>query len=572
MKNKFGKAVKQRYGKIVSINQETNEVIIDGEINAMHRGFNLNYDPTQDTSPSAYYGLFVFNGGEFGDVLITDSQDLSAHAEGIQTIATVGAHSEGYKSKANEFASHAEGAGTTTSGWASHAEGAATIASGHQAHAEGELTQAIGYASHTEGGSSQATGHYGHAEGFDSQAIGRISHAEGNHGKAEGNYSHAEGNNTKTSGMASHAEGANTTVISTYGHVEGYNNIVGLAEPDGSTNIDITINPSAGKNGVIARFYYINLEDGNEYIDIPISEGESTCTFEMNGGYKEIDPYANGIEIYDEVGATPLHEYSVSFQVTPGIIIRGVASHAEGQDNKTFGNFSHAEGRGNEVTGTSAHVEGQANKSIGINAHAEGYKTQAIGDGSHSEGNSAKSIGNYSHAEGYETKTYGLYSHTEGWKTSTGEENGELAGQCGHAEGYLTKALGRFSHAQGRETEANGVASFSSGIGTQAKGNYQTVIGKYNRIDANKAFIIGKGNSNTDRTNAMTVDWSGNAYFNGKIYIGNASAPGKELATVEYVNTKAGNGGTYSSWSEEEKTKLITDVLNSLPNGDEVSY
>ena len=151
MKNKFGKAVKQRYGKIVNVNQETNEVIIDGEINAMHRGFSLDYDPTQDSSPSSYYGLFIFNGGEFGDVLITDSQGLSAHAEGIQTIATVGAHSEGYQTKANEFASHAEGAGTISSGWASHAEGSETIASGHQSHAEGQGTKATMPGQHVQG-------------------------------------------------------------------------------------------------------------------------------------------------------------------------------------------------------------------------------------------------------------------------------------------------------------------------------------------------------------------------------------------------------------------------------------
>ena len=61
-------------------------------------------------------------------------------------------------------------------------------------------------------------------------------------------------------------------------------------------------------------------------------------------------------------------------------------------------------------------------------------------------------------------------------------------------------------------------------MGNQTGSNYQTVIGKYNKSDwdNNYAFIIGNGTADeaSNRSNALTVDWSGNlkASGNGSFY------------------------------------------------------
>lgn len=54
-----------------------------------------------------------------------------------------------------------------------------------------------------------------------------------------------------------------------------------------------------------------------------------------------------------------------------------------------------------------------------------------------------------------------------------------------------------------------GQYSHAGGLGTIAKNNYQTAIGRYN-ADGNYAFSVGNGSSDTERSNAFTVDWSGN--------------------------------------------------------------
>ena len=53
---------------------------------------------------------------------------------------------------------------------------------------------------------------------------------------------------------------------------------------------------------------------------------------------------------------------------------------------------------------------------------------------------------------------------------------------------------------------------------TKASSDNQTAIGKYNVEDANDtyAFIIGNGTADNARSNAFTVDWSGNVTFGGQ--------------------------------------------------------
>jgi hypothetical protein len=71
------------------------------------------------------------------------------------------------------------------------------------------------------------------------------------------------------------------------------------------------------------------------------------------------------------------------------------------------------------------------------------------------------------------------------------------------------------------------------------------VQGKYNITDATSAHIVGNGNSSI-RSNAHTLDWNGNAWFSGDVYIKSTSgtnkdAGSKKLATEEYVDSNKSN-------------------------------
>ena len=46
---------------------------------------------------------------------------------------------------------------------------------------------------------------------------------------------------------------------------------------------------------------------------------------------------------------------------------------------------------------------------------------------------------------------------------------------------------------------------------------YQHVQGQYNEPDSKLAHIVGNGKSDSNRSNAHTLDWNGNAWFAGTV-------------------------------------------------------
>ena len=192
------------------------------------------------------------------------------------------------------------------------------------------------------------------------------------------------------------------------------------------------------------------------------------------------------------------------------------ASHAEGKETIASGYASHAEGCGTTTSGYASHAEGSNSQALNASSHAEGQMTIASGDASHAEGDYAKAEGYASHAEGANTYAKGQESHAEGKET-------QAISRTSHAEGYKTKAEEFASHAEGKETIASGYASHAEGCGTVAKVNYCHVQGKYsiyqdnNGNPLNYAHIVGNGRSNIARSNAHTLDWEGNAWYQGSV-------------------------------------------------------
>ena len=146
---------------------------------------------------------------------------------------------------------------------------------------------------------------------------------------------------------------------------------------------------------------------------------------------------------------------------------------------------------------------------------------------------------------------------------SMGRKPDTVVGSNSHAEGSNTTASGSNSHAEGNYTTASGTNSHAEGGHTTASSNYQHVQGKYNIEDSSNTYadIIGNGTEDTARSNAATVDWSGNAWYAGDVYVGSTSGTNKDvgskkLATEEYVNSvvseiPSGGGG---------------DIPEALPN------
>lgn len=138
-------------------------------------------------------------------------------------------------------------------------------------------------------------------------------------------------------------------------------------------------------------------------------------------------------------------------------------------------------------------------------------------------GDRTEATGENSHAEGTLTMATGENSHAEGTRGTT------ASGAASHAEGTTATASGLSSHAEGTRTTAQGISSHAEGLHTIANGDNQHVQGKYNIADeANKfADIVGNGTDVLDRSNAYALDWDGNLYLKGGVYVNcNADSTG----------------------------------------------
>lgn len=128
----------------------------------------------------------------------------------------------------------------------------------------------------------------------------------------------------------------------------------------------------------------------------------------------------------------------------------------------------------------------------------------------------------------------------EGTVYTVGTSSGSLSFTAGTgAEVFNVPAHG------GTSNKAIGDYSHAEGYNTSAYGDYQHTQGKFNIDDTeNKyAHIVGNGTNSTNRSNAHTIDWEGNAWYQGDVYVGSTSGTDKDegskkLATEEYVTSK----------------------------------
>ena len=364
----------------------------------------------------------------------------------------------------------------------SKAEDDDTYTIGTNAFAEGYGTEASGNCSHAEGYSATASGDHSHAEGWYASASGEGSHAEGINTTASGNYSHAEGWYASASGNISHAEGINTTASGTSAHAEGSYTIA-LGD----------YSHAQGKYNISNDTYADVIGNGTSY-----TERSNAYTMDWNGNaWFAGDVYTKSTsgKNKDEGSKKLATEEYVNTKLTTNLVdgssvgsIRTIGSKEEDSSYK-LGQYSVAEGYATEASGKYSHAEGSYTIASGGDSHAEGSCTTASGSASHAEGSNTRASGGNSHAEGFYTEASGDYSHAEGWYTT---------------------ASGDYSHAQGR----------------------------YNISNTTYADVIGNGTSYTKRSNAYTMDWNGNAWFAGDIYVGSKSGKNKDegskkVATIE---------------------------------------
>lgn len=227
-----------------------------------------------------------------------------------------------------------------------------------------------------------------------------------------------------------------------------------------------------------------------------------------------------------------------------------------------FGDYST-----NIATGQWSIAEGSETLARGLASHVEGVYGQALQDGTHVEGYGCKATGYWSHAEGEMTTVSSYASHAEGSYCTLPDGTkryGTAAGYASHTEGGGCHTTGFCSHAEGLATTASGAQSHVEGRYTIAAGGAQHVEGIANIEDAEDKYIHIAGNGTFDnRSNAYTLDWDGNAWYTGDVYVGSTSGlnrdeGSKKLATEEYVNIRV------PAWTAEDEGKVLK-IVNGTP-------
>lgn len=316
-------------------------------------------------------------------------------------------------------------------------------------------------------------------------------------------------------------------------------------------------NKNTWQNGdVITAEKLNNIEDGIENVDsLNLVNGEATHSLRGTGTAEENENYSSGSYAFAEgnntmasgegshaegIGSSQEQTYKDSTSALPGATT--VASHVEGFNTRVQdGMAGHAEGYQTLAGGAQppgSHAEGYNTVSKGGASHAEGLNTIASGVGSHVEGSGTTASGVGSHAEGDGTIASGAQSHAEGGNTTASEV-------YSHAEGYGTTASGNCSHAEGGSTTASGDYSHAEGGNTTAKNRSQHVYGEYNVEDPSSnsgtlrgtyVEIVGNGTGNNARSNARTLDWSGNESLQGSLTLGKGTA---DETTITAAQLKA---------------------------------
>lgn len=280
---------------------------------------------------------------------------------------------------------------------------------------------------------------------------------------------------------------------------------------------------------VVARAYvgYLHLGNIHLYSEFEDDTGEPFCV--QISSYTlcyvpSTDNTIHTIEFLQKVDSM-VHKIPAKFLDLPELNNIGAPGTADGAE--IFNDYEH-------------------NTATAKYAHAEGYRTTASNENAHAEGDITTASGRSSHAEGVLTTASGMSAHAEGNSTTA-------SGSDAHAEGAGSIASGHFSHAEGYYT--------------QAGSEYQHVQGKCNIIDTYDTYvhIVGNGDSASARSNAHTLDWDGNAWFAGDVYVGSTSGTDKDEGSKKLITQAEVEG--YVSITEADIDEICGGALVS-----EVAY
>lgn len=454
------------------------------------------------TQNGATKGSFTMNQGGNTTIALTDTITSGRVTAGAKAGSTIGQYAT------------AEGSNTTASGKVSHAEGNYSSALGQYSHAEGSSGTASGEASHSEGNATEATGFCSHAEGNYTLASGQMSHASGCGTQATRFCSYSEGLTGKATGVGSHVEG--TYAVGYMGQGDDCYTEVDVTIKEIPTSQLSTVRTTTGLPNVKYYMYYTNKSSSLDYLPDAVQES-------IDNGGNVVHLFDNPLSVDEFYQFTPsqIKQVTIPSVINKPALYFGNPSFTDerilksllnknlkkiwiaASFNRTYtyslasGAASHCEGGGNTASGHYSHAEGVCTTASGLRSHAQGSDTTASGTTAFASGCSTIASGQTSYAGGRDTAASGAFSFSTGLSSIA-------SGDGSFAEGDTTIAEGAYSHASGFSTKASNKSSYAMGhfnAGMTTGGTSNNKVGT--------AFLIGNGTSNSARSNAFSVQFSG---------------------------------------------------------------
>ena len=405
--------------------------------------------------------------------------------------------------------------------------GAGTIGSrvpnalqGGNSFSVGEGNTASGQDSFVQGAGNTVSGALASALGTGNTVSGNLSNVMGASNTVSGDQSHAEGEANTASGRTSHAEGASTTASGSYSHSEGVATIANHKSQHvfGEYNIEDSSNAAATNRG--------------DYVEI-IGNGTAT---NARSNARTLDWSGN-----EELSGNLNLKGSSS-----DINLTGSGNTWDGTNTSLKAAVAAAAAGGSDVNVTQTATSTNADYEILFSGTADDTtRTEGAGKSSYFKFNPSKkaftfgdrlsgsTVGEYSVAMGHTATASEIYSYAEGYYTSA-------SGLASHAEGSGTSAIGESSHAEGSASSTAGRYAHAEGLFTRASHQSQHVFGEYNIADPSTAAntargnyieIVGNGTSTTARSNARTLDWSGNEWLANSLKAGESVLLGNKYTT-----------------------------------------
>ena len=342
-------------------------------------------------------------------------------------------------------------------------------------------TQSISYGNNNEASSTNSI-----ALGSGNASTGIMSFTEGSGNTASGVYSIAMGNGNIVSSVSADAIGSGNTVSSSNGVALGVNNIVSNGDDSLAFGYNNTVSGSNLSSG-IGYQNTITSNSSNSFLIGKNNTTDSSSTYILGTSNIVNNKNSTNNYIIGSSNNATRSNYSTIIGFENLVHSEKTSNYSVifGSDNSFSGNYSFIIGKSNTTI--------DANYSIALGQNNTISRYDGIGIGS-------------------TNNIDGQYSSGIGYHNIVSGDNSEAIGNDNTINGVRSSSIGSYNLVSSDNSVANGTNLLVSS-------DYSVVQGKFNVEDNSDQYlyILGNGSSTNSRSNALTIDFSGNAIYSGDV-------------------------------------------------------